>query len=523
MSLSGLRLSLQVILSNPANTLKINMNGIWQIGNLKIAVNLIYSRVSGDTRVTATPRRGTSVKSFIKSITSLSLPINPTVNIAIKFVGYINRNGFTTLALTSDRGQNKFYAIYQKQRKNTPSARGIAIDVKRLRLSTIIKRVINLDISRVPFFGTLSVRDLGLAYSTGTIINLNRKAFQSSPLLQRMNGRINKGLTAYITVPFHSDPIKITYQNRVLILTTPRKNLRLDRILNYLVSGGGRRQLSLPSQIRNIFKFNIEDITINKKTVQVNVAYPSRITFFKNILALSNVRISITIAKTKPKVSAIVSGIIHLAAANFKTTLSKNQRGKYVLTAIGDKLSINELFRRLSAAVLPKVISRFLSRIPFLNFRINKPRITYVFGSKPLQFELGGTPIVQGFRVTNLDSLIVKLGSGTKVILGFELGTFSFAEVLKRITKFNFGKFPILNQRVTSTVMISPVSSKKLRFTTGKLASLSITRGVSLIASMRFPRNCRGDKFCTFAGRLIGHTAVLSLKATILSHFCFNQ
>ncbi len=517
MSLNGLKVSLTVTLTDPANTLQLDMNGNWKVGNLNIAVNLFYSRSNGDTEVTATPKRGTSVKSFIKSITGLSIPINPSVNFNFKFVGYISKDGFTTLTVTSDTGPNKFYAIYQKQDSNSPSAKGFAVDIKRLRLSTIIKKVINLDISRVPFFGRLAVKELGLAYATNDIIDLEKDAFKNSQMLQRMDGQIDKGLTAYVAVPFHNDPMLITYQDQVLILTTPKKNLRLDRLLKYLISGGGRWKLSLPKQISNIFRINIEEIAIDKETVTVDVSYPKRITFVKGLLAISKVKVSIIIAKTSPRVSADINGIIHLAGANFDTTISRNERRKYVLTAKGDQLSINKLFNRLHAAILPRVISRFLSRIPFLNFKILKPRITYVFGARPLQFEIGGTPVVQGFRVTNVDTLIVKTSGGTKVILGFELGTFSFAEVLRKITRFNFGRFPILNQKVTSTVMISPISSQRLRFSSGKLASLTVTRGVSLIASMRFPRNCRGDKFCKFAGRLIGHTAVLSLKATISS------
>ena len=34
---------------------------------------------------------------------------------------------------------------------------------------------------------------------------------------------------------------------------------------------------------------------------------------------------------------------------------------------------------------------------------------------------------------------------------------------------------------------------------------------------MKFPRHCGSDRFCKFAGRLIGHNAALSLKANIVS------
>ena len=521
MSVSGLSISLTVTLTNPLKTLTLDMSGNWKIGNLNVAVALYYSRPAGKTEITATPDKKTTVKSFIRSITGLSLPINPTVNFGFKFVGYIDADGFTTLTLKSDKGVNKFYAIYQKPGKNAPSAKGFAVEVKNLRLSTIIKKVVNLDISRVPFFGTLSIRDLGLTFATRKIIDLDQDAFMKSQLLDKLRGQISKGLTAFITVPFHKDPITIIYQNRVLILTTPKKNLRLDKLLHYLISGGGKWKLSLPSQLSNIFKINIEEIVLDQGTVTVDLFYPKTIVFFKRILELSKVRVSITISKKQPKVTANIAGIINLAGAKFNTQLSRNRRGKYVLSAKGDKLNINELFKSIQAAVLPKIISKFLSRIPFLNFSIIKPRISYTFGVKPLQMELGGTPVIQGFKVTNMDSIIVRMGKGTKMVLGFELGTFNFASLLKKVTGFNFGRFPLLQQQITSTVIISPVTSRTLHFSTGKLASLSIIRGVTLTASMRFPKNCRSDKFCKFAGKLIGYNAVFSLQAIISSAIYF--
>lgn len=89
--------------------------------------------------------------------------------------------------------------------------------------------------------------------------------------------------------------------------------------------------------------------------------------------------------------------------------------------------------------------------------------------------------------------------------------------MLKSPTRFNFGQFPLLTQTVTSTVIISPITSTTLHFKTGALTSLPIRKGVSILASIKFPKNCDSDKFCKFAGILVGKNAVFTLTATISS------
>jgi len=225
---------LQTDLTNIAQTLTIDVKGVWKIGNLNINVTLLYSRVDGMTLVTATPDSETSVKSFIQSITGLTLPINPSVNFALKFTGNMTGDGSVTLSLASDKGTNKFYAIYQKLGANATSSKGLVAEIRHLKLSSLIKKVVNIDIGSVPFFGTFQVNNVDMTYATDLMIDLNQGDLSKSHLLQKLGYKIDKGLTAFIKVPFHNQPLTLTYNNHTLMLTTPKKNLQLANILRYL-------------------------------------------------------------------------------------------------------------------------------------------------------------------------------------------------------------------------------------------------------------------------------------------------
>ena len=516
MSISGVTISLTVQLKSPKTTLHVITNGNWRVGNLNVAVSADYKKASGITHIIARPRPGTSLRSFVRSITGLFLPVSSSYKISFKFEGNVHANGATFLQLSSDKGTNKFYAIYKKLNKKSVPVKAIAVEVKRFRLSALLQRLIKQDFSHTPFFGGLVVPDLGLIYSTGRMRINGTEVFKNSPLLITTKSIISKGLSAFIRVPFHHEPLIAKYQNEVLVITTPHRNLRLDRLLEHLGVGNWQDSLPFP-QLKQIFKLHIEILIISRNSVTVIVAFPRPIVFFEQFLRLSNVKAKIHVFNRKPRVSVEITGNINVSGVTFKTKLDQNHRKQYVLTANGDRLNINQVMQTFHAAVLPREIHRLLRNIPFLKVTILRPRISYTFGARPLQMHIGGNPVTHGYRIVNMDFLLVKLYGKIQAILAFELGSINLADVLSKVTSFNFRRFYLLNQRIQATVTLSPISSRQVHFSIGRLASLPIKKGISLRASMKFPRHCGSDKFCKFAGRLVGHNTVLSLRATILS------
>jgi len=331
---------LEADLTDIAQTLSITLQGIWKVGSLSIDVTLMYSRSTGDTSVTATPDSTTTIQSFIKSVLGLSLPINPSVNVPFQFRGDIASDGFTTLSLISDKGTNKYYGIYQKQKDSSTSTKGIATQIQNIQLSTAIKNVINFDISGAPYFGSLSVSNLNLTYATGLITDLDQGDLKESSLLQTLEYQIENGLTAYVNAPFHSDALKLTYHNLTLMLTTPKENLRLDNVLSSVASGDDDWKMKLPSQLQNIFSIHIESITLTADKLTINLVYPGELVFASGILSLSDVRVAVVVAKSAPKTIVNVFGTVKIGGVSFVTQLVQNEQGNYVLTASANSLEI---------------------------------------------------------------------------------------------------------------------------------------------------------------------------------------
>ncbi len=167
MSISRVAMTVSVIVKSPQQTFRAGIDGVWRIGRLHVPISVSYDHARKLTRLRVIPQRGTSLTSFVKSITGLTVPIGTSYNVGFKFEGEVSSEGATNLLLTSHDGHNKYYAVYKKQGRHSKALKAIAIDVRRFKLSKLVRRILKLDISQVPFFGRLIVPEVGMIYSTG--------------------------------------------------------------------------------------------------------------------------------------------------------------------------------------------------------------------------------------------------------------------------------------------------------------------------------------------------------------------
>ena len=75
-----------------------------------------------------------------------------------------------------------------------------------------------------------------------------------------------------------------------------------------------------------------------------------------------------------------------------------------------------------------------------------------------------GNPVIHGYRIFNMDSVLVKTHGKIQAILGFELGSINLADMLTKVTGFNFRRFHLLNQKIQVTITISPITSRLVHF-----------------------------------------------------------
>ena len=516
--LKSVSLRLEATLTDLASTLKISLIGGWKVGGARIETKVDYYRRAGVIEISASPKNAeTNLPQFARDLTGLSIPSTSVGTRGLDFYGIIKAENSVTLILSSDKGKAKIYAIYQKE-GNQVSSKAFAVEFPGFQMSSLIKKVTNVDISKIPYFGALQVSDIGITFSTGEIEALPEDTFANSKLLRNNGVAIPKGMKAYVVVPFYKDIVIMTYNNRTFTFIPMKKNLSLKKILGFVIPRG-MGNLLLPKKLLGVFDLNIDEFSISgpRNEMSIGVSYPRSVRFFKNLLVISDLSVYLTIGQRHPRVRAEARGIINLAGAKFKTSLSMNRRNHYVLSANGDRLPVTALMRKFHTSVLPRSLSKLLRRIPFLRFSILKPKISYTLVARPLQMHIGGTPVVHGFRTVDMDIIIVKSGRRINMVQGFQLASINLGAFMTRITGFNFRRIPLLNQNVGLSVTLSPATFRSVHFNHGKLKGLSITKGISVQASMGFPRNCHTDTFCRAASTLIGKNARMSVQATINS------
>ena len=517
MKLKNVKFIITATLTRIPRTFEIETKGNWKLGSLFLNVDVVYYYNSGSTEIKVVSK-SISIDKVVKQLTGLTLPGTPQKLPSFTFSGFLESDGSATLILSSDKSKkNKFYAFYQQERGEGAPAKAIAVDIAELKLSTVLKSTIRVDISNVPFFGRLALKGIGLTLSSGLITDLPKDTFDNTILLKRNGVAIESGLKAYVMLPFLSKPVTITYSRGILKFKTASKKLGLKSLLKAIGSKFNLGKLRLPKQLDAIFSLYVNEITVFRGRVSVNIIFPKPISLFQKLLVFSDMIVTIYISNQRPKVSVKVKGNVILAGTKFKTTLVQDKWKKYTLTAIGDYLDIHKVFVKFSAAVLPDIVSSFLKNIPFLHFGIQKPTIFYRFNANPMHLELGGTPVINGFRALHFDVIITKRNRKVTVLMGFELFKINIAATLKTLTGFDFRSFALLNQDLSITITIAPISTRKLSFKTGGLKGVPINKGVSVTASMGFPDNCDKKKFCRLASKLIGRDASFSIQATIVS------
>ena len=109
-----------------------------------------------------------NLKNELDSLTGTYVPIPlPSVslsNIAVTGQFDLIKGGLATVVVSGSIGKNRVHAVFQKPLKAGKFSGAFAADFGPIRLSNIIRKTTQVDISRVPFFGSLSIPRLGGLY-----------------------------------------------------------------------------------------------------------------------------------------------------------------------------------------------------------------------------------------------------------------------------------------------------------------------------------------------------------------------
>ena len=201
------------------------VTGQWAIGNIVVDVLARYDINSMKLLLRGAPKIKLTIdlQNELDSLTGTYVPIPlPSVSLTnIAVTGQFNliKGGLATVVVSGSIGKNRVHAVFQKPLKAGKFSGAFAADFGPIRLSNIISKTTEADISSVPFFGSLSIPRLGVTVSSDYITSsLLPNVFCKEGLLQNTAVTIPKGLQVFTILSLSGTkvPLKIYYYKSFL-------------------------------------------------------------------------------------------------------------------------------------------------------------------------------------------------------------------------------------------------------------------------------------------------------------------
>ena len=517
---------------NPDNhgLIQCSVTATWNLAGLAIQVEITYNflfhvmKVHGALKSDVT----VSLDSVIKTLTgaSLTIPLSFTLHhVTVDASIDTFDGGDSTIALSGTIDNNRVHAIFQKSVSSGEKGKysvAFAADLASFKLSTLLHKITGANIRNIPFFGSLIIPKLAFITSTDYIdTDLVPEIYYKDSLLKQSGGEIYKGFWSYSILKFKNGqevPMILSYtDNTLTVEVADGGKLTLSTLISSIP---GITSVSLPPGVPNLMNALIQKFELNTKTgvMMVEIDLPNKLYYFNNKLTVSNAMVTVIARLKHPRKLLIdVTGDIEIGdtkkgGKNYNIAITR-QGGKYVFKAVFKKLSFKQLSNKFSADSIPYFMKNILKR--FLDFEIHNAMISFPLSTKPLQIHLSGTPVISGYKQTMTNLLIVRIGSKTYIIQGYEFEDTNLLDITRTVTGKSNLNIGILNQNLDIAVVISPINYHGVQFDEKLLQSVPIVQGVSLNTRMMgWPSTCSSDALCKVCSGLTGPDMKFKLRGT---------
>ena len=534
LELSNVSISLNATLS-PVGVQFFMFTANWGIGNINGHFTIEDNLETSQLLLRGGPQGnvGENFEDLIETLTGkcISLPINSVSFRDLEVFGAIDTytGGSATFSISGKYGgSNAVHVVVQKglSTSGTNYAGGLATEFTRFSFTDLIQELTGADISGVPFLGSLVVPSMAVTVSSATIGSSNLlQVFEAGSLLQLSGGYIQGGVTTYFhSSAVNSAPLKMSYFNRKFsFVVLQGQSVSLDSLLSQV--GLNLSSVALPPGISTILNLNIMLFSINSSSWElfIDANFPNSLSYFGGLLKVENVVVSVNaLLKSPRRISVEASGRLEIGNEIFDIYVHRDATtNKYFLSGQILELRVSDIIKEFETAVFPDELGDIIRSSGFFDFSIKNVGFSYSFGSPPLQIQISGSPVINGYEGPYLYMIIIKQGGNTKLIQGFELGTTNLSDLVKTISGF---KEPIafLNQQIEAAILISPVTLPGIRLEGKQLSGFSVRKGISLQATISWPPNCSSDLLCNVSRTLLGESARLMIQGTITNTRSFS-
>ena len=454
--LTNVRFSLQVVIGSSPSLKSLSFSGMWQVGKSSFVSNLKYNGPKKLFHITATSSSSStlSAKDLVQKITG------STYNIPNKFssfslrqiAGNIYDNGKYFIALQGTIPDGKVYVFFYKGTSGLKV--GVAASVKNFKLSEMVESTTGIDITNVPFFGSLVIPSMAVAITSGEI---------QSPTLPHIFGKASPlysygdTLPAGVTATFKLNIGNVkelvgSYDEGVLMVEPPDSvGLSLSSLFN-VIPGLKNAIDSLPSQLKSIISAKVADFQYNATSKELSVsASLKNLDVVPGFLTLSSVEVTYvgTIGKVVATKFVDFKGTWKIGEYSIKTVVTYDgimKRLDIGSQAVGPvNLSIENFLEDIAGndLVLPSAISSFT--FTSIRGRISPGESLVIFNG-----QIGSKGTV---------SVVVERSSETEFAVAADLASFKLADLVESATGVDISGVPLIGSIVIPDLKFAAASN----------------------------------------------------------------
>ena len=498
LAISNVHILYDGVLGKKVTTRSLDFIGTWQIGDYSILTSITYDEVGKQLTVSSQSQGGKqlSIVNVLKSLAGTTVPL-PSVISSFTFTGLSGKMAqeTTVIVLSGRVGKGRISAVFEKS--SSGSAGAVVVDIASFKLAELIQSATGIDISSIPFFGSMVIPELKFATATNSITNplLAELAGRSSPLEEYKNG-IVKGVSGRFLIQIADvSRIAVDFVQKKLSFTIPdTSSLSLETILSTMPPVKDIIH-KLPSQLSSILRTKVTAFTydLTFKELHFSGSIEKEVNIIPQFVSLSNVKISLDVVLGKSILVKTLdfSGDWILRNFPIHTTVTYNREEKRLdITGELDKrnggIDIRKLITSLSGQKLP--IPAVVSSVTLKKLSGNK------IGDVTLVI-LSGT-VGQG----NIYLIYQKSPSGSAIAFAADTPKFSFSSLVSSTTGIDISSFPFFGTlvipRIGFTISSNHINNPLLSglySPTSPLAKFSdvISKGVTATFGMSFG-NVRG-------------------------------
>ena len=476
-------------------------SGEWVLSGLTIHTTVMYER--GDNSLMIEGQfggTGASIQTLIKAFSGATavLPIPSAISsVKLTKLSGSQVDDVTFLALSGSVNNANVFLIYRKS--NSASSIAIAADTHRFKFSALVSSTTGIDISNIPFFGTLVVPQMGFTVASKYIRNpLLASLYPTNFPLLKLGQSISKGVTASFDVDIAGvRGIMAAFTKGELDLQVPKTvdfslTMFLEQIpaLKEVIN-------SLPQTIQDIGSTRLHSITFNPATKDLALEGSlDSLTIIPDLLSLQEIKFKFagTIGSNAEVKYVTFKGnwIINSLALGTEVIYENNLLLFEGYPAGSDSLDIRKFIKGLSGKEL---------RIPSGMQAMKFERIIEKVQSGALNLVLMGS-----IGTTKVSIVYEKTAESNVVAFAADVEQLQLADLIREETGVDISDITFFG---TLTIpSFSFVVSSKM-FSTANLPSLDVPGVPKQLLADTIPSGVKGQ-FLADIGNVVGLKADLS-------------